>query len=230
MDPAVSAAIITVIGSIIVALISKPIETKTQEKKTLQRRSTRSASSSQFFSEHQSSRSTVERGAGVFFLIAWVCACTAGWTMGWLIGGMSANLIVLNTISGVIIGVVQWYVLQNKLINSGWWVLAPTIGGFGAGLTLSILGSTGFLLTDVLLLNVVGGLLTATIQWLVLRRQVPDAGYWIVIATVAWIMGGTIGSLILYNTGNFAISGLVCGIIVGLVTGSQLSLWLNRVQ
>jgi hypothetical protein len=230
MGTEITVALITILGNIIVALISKSAEANSQSEQTGRRDSPHSSDASQTYSGNASSKSTVEQGAGTFFLIAWVCACTAGWTMGWLMGALlgGASPITLNVISGLIIGVAQWYVLQNKLRESGWWVLATASSGIGAGFAFSILGSTGFTIVGIIFANIIGGLFAGIAQWLILQRQVHGSGHWVVITTVAWVMGGTVGNIFTLSSGNFAIGGLVCGVIIGLITGSQLALLLNR--
>ena len=230
MGTEITVALITILGNIIVALIGKSAEENSQSKQIGRRDSLHSSYDSQSYSENASYKSTVEHGAGVFFLIAWVCACTAGWTMGWLIGALfgGASPIALNIISGLIIGLAQWYVLQNKFIKSGWWVLATASSGIGGGFVFSIMGPTGFTIVGIIFANAIGGLFAGIAQWLVLRRRVHGSGHWVVISTVAWVVGGTFGNIFTLSSGNFAIGGLVCGVIIGLITGSQLALLLNR--
>ena len=229
MGTEITVAIITIVGNIIVALIGKSAEANFQSRQA-GRKEFSSSDVSQSYSGNASSKSTLDKGAGAFFLIAWVCACTAGWTMGWLMGALfgGTSPITLNVISGLIIGVAQWYVLQNKLRESAWWVLATAFSGIGAGYVFGILGSTGFTLISIILGNMVGGLFAGMAQWLILRRQVHGAGHWVIITTVAWVIGGAVGNIIMLSSGNFAIGGLVCGSIIGLMTGSQLTLLLNR--
>ena len=65
-------------------------------------------------------------------------------------------------------------------------------------------------------------------QWLILRQQTHGAGYWVVITIVAGVIGSTVGSIIMLSGGNSAVGGIVSGAIIGLITGTQLVLLLNR--
>jgi hypothetical protein len=226
MGPEIIVALITTIGSIVVALISKSAEANSQAKR-IERESSPPPPG---YPENAPLRSATKQGTGTFFLIAWVCACTAGWTMGWLMGALfgGTNPVALNVISGLIIGVAQWYVLQDKIRESGWWVLATASSGIGGGFAFSMLGQTGFTMIGIIFANVMGGLFAGIAQWLILQRQVHGAGYWVVISIVAWVLGGTVGNIFTISSGNFAMGGLVCGAIIGLITGSQLVLLLNR--
>jgi hypothetical protein len=49
------------------------------------------------------------------------------------------------------------------------------------------------------MIGVVAGLLTATLQWLVLRRYVPGAGAWIVATTAGYTLAATMSSFLLYQ-------------------------------
>lgn len=236
MNPTIIAALIQTTGSIIVVVINKKLETNSQSNQERQESSSPPPDSPQPnpINNIPSRRSLVERGAGTFFLIAWVAACTAGWTMGWLIGWLIGVLLggtdptLSNVISGLIIGVAQWYILQNKLRKSKWWILATASSGIGAGFIFSALGYAGYTLIGIIFANIAAGLFAGIAQWLILKRQISDSGQWVVITTVAWTLGGTIGNIFASSSGNFAIGGLACGLVMGFITGSQLTLLLNR--
>ena len=113
MGTEIIVALIGVVGSIIVALIGKSAETDSQSKQTDRRYSSPTSNTPQTHSGNPSPfRATVEQGAGTFFLISWICACTAGSTMGWTLGELFSgdNPITLNVINELISGVAQWYV------------------------------------------------------------------------------------------------------------------------
>ena len=47
-------------------------------------------------------------------------------------------------------------------------------------------------------------------QWLILRRWVPLAGWWIVVSALAWVIG-------LSGFAELHLAGLVVGIVTGIV-------------
>ncbi len=91
--------------------------------------------------------------------------------------------------AGILMGIAQFVLLRRYLPRMGWWVLA-TAGGWSLGLVLILLGifnvlthfwgaetiyrSWAFVLAFSLL-----GLSIGCGQWLVLRRRLPRAGWWI---------------------------------------------------
>jgi hypothetical protein len=96
-----------------------------------------------------------------------------------------------STIFGAVIGTAQWLTLRRKF-GAGWWIPATCLGwalsGVAGGVLSGVLGGrVSTIGPDVgwLVMIVVGvpvgvliGLLPGTFQWLVLRRQVADAGWW----------------------------------------------------
>ncbi len=64
----------------------------------------------------------------------------------------------------------------------------------------------------------VGGVVVRVLQWLVLRRQVGRAGWWVLASTVGWAVGGHVGG---------TLGWAVLGAVYGAITGSVL-VWLLR--
>lgn len=134
----------------------------------------------------------------------WIMATALGWIVGgFLVGpvGMVA--------SGVAIGVMQWLVLKQRIRRDYFWVMATTIGwviGWGivfAVLPLQLDFVSGFLV----------GITTGLAQWLVLRKEVYWAGWWVVISALAW------------STGMNLMPGfLTSGVLPGAITGIALVL------
>jgi hypothetical protein len=111
-----------------------------------------------------------------------------------------------------VIGVLQWAVLRRYLRQAGWWILASALGwaaGWGIVIAIAPLGIG--LLAEPLL-----GAATGMLQWLVLRRQLRQAGWWIVVSTLGWTV---------------ALTGLtdqlLAGAVAGAVTGIALELLLR---
>ena len=61
-----------------------------------------------------------------------------------------------------------------------------------------------------------GGTVLGVLQWLVLRRQVARAGWWVLASSVGWVMGG-LASGITNTTAGWAVLGIVYGAITGIV-------------
>jgi hypothetical protein len=118
-------------------------------------------------------------------------------------------------IVSLLIGIVQYRLLRRYLPRMGWWLLA-TISGWLGGFVL-ILG-WGQIVTHwwsatavpepwaVALVFIVLGLCVGLGQWLLLRRRLPRAGWWIVANVVGWsllflINGKSIGLFELLTIG-----------------------------
>lgn len=82
---------------------------------------------------------------------------------------------------GLIVGVAQWLVLRRQLDRAGWWIVATAVG-FGMGYyvdrSLHYMGLRNSILSG-LARNAAEGTVIGVMQWLVLRRQLDHAGWWI---------------------------------------------------
>jgi hypothetical protein len=145
----------------------------------------------------------------------WLMATTVGWVLGWL---------VLPTISvvtaGVGAGVMQCFVLYRRMPGALRWILATAIGWL-AGLVIVIPvvpPGMGFLSGAVM------GATVGAAQWVLLRRQVHLAGWWIVVSILAWSTALSLAPA----SGSNALPPLVLsGIMPAVVTGITLGLLLN---
>jgi hypothetical protein len=133
--------------------------------------------------------------------LKWVLAGTLGWVAGVLLPGDIPFAI------GVTLGIAQWIVLRPLFAQAGWWILASALGW-----------AVGHVLVTIALpaqnLFLEGALLGATLgiaQWLVLRRWVYRAGWWIVISVVGWAAGPIVGPSLV-------------GAVAGAATGVALEL------
>ena len=110
----------------------------------------------------------------------------------------------------------QWLVLRQRLSRAGWWVLASTVGGitawpifvavywhsvgaYGADEELNVLLAlfgVGLSLPAALLLATLCGLpgsaLPGALQWLVLRKRVARAGWWLLANAGGLVAGFTL--------------------------------------
>jgi len=131
----------------------------------------------------------------------------------------------LAPVMGLLTGAVQYGLLRRILPRMGWWVLA-TAGGWLLGMFLVAafirlhwMGRADLDLTLVLM-----GLSIGFAQWLVLRRRLPGAGWWLVASLLGW------GLAALVNRGNTIgqYGLLVLGFFPACITGAALALLLRQ--
>ena len=179
------------------------------------------------------------------YWVAWFLASVMGFGIGAILGGSfayrffptdtydAANGITLGIVMGATGGYFQWVVLRERLAGAGLWTLAAALG-FGLAMGSPAAANpaenpamAGFLILCVF--GVIGGIL----QWLILRRKVPRAGWW----PLANLLGSLVGAICLpiavaiSETGNWDLAlmtfGLVFGAGNGAITGAAL-VWLLR--
>ena len=141
-------------------------------------------------------------------LFFWLMATT--W--GWLLGGFILPGLALVT-SGFMVAIFQWLVLQGRMPRPWRWIITTTIGWI-AGYLIAF-----YLLPPELetLTGMVIGLTTGVAQWIILRREVHWAGWWIVFSMMGWI------------TGLHLLSGIfLTGIMAGTLTGLCLEILLRN--
>lgn len=178
----------------------------------------------------QTGASERPRGVGWRIWLLWVLASVVGWGVGGVVLGPVFRVVepafgplvggvVVGTIGGAALGVLQWLVLRWQLARAGWWIVASTVGWAAGGAAFGL----------------VGGALAGFLQWLVLRRRLVRAGWWIAASTVGWaigpvivLFGGVIGEMdaaliVLLVAVLWGIGGLVGGAITGAVL-----VWLLR--
>jgi hypothetical protein len=111
-------------------------------------------------------------------------------------------------VEGTVVGTAQWLVLRRPIKGISWrvWVLATAVGAFVAW-TLGMIPSTFMFagadsggtastqMSDLMIyaLAAVMGFVLGSIlgvpQWLVLRRHLPKAGWWVLANALAWMVG-----------------------------------------
>jgi len=116
---------------------------------------------------------------------------------------VAVNAGVSAAVFGSLLGTAQWLALRRALTGAGWWAPTTTLGyavggAFSGALSGALggavsgvgpdLGITGFLVATAVGILVVG-LLPSALQWLVLRRQVPRAGWWVAASGGSLIVG-----------------------------------------
>lgn len=165
-------------------------------------------------------------GCGLW--LSWVFAnligMTLGWALGWWISSLVPGIISTATLAltvGLCLGFMQWLTLRGYINSSLWWLASTSVGwlvGFTVGVKLvSSLGWTGVLFG--LMVGATTGLILGVLQWLVLRKQVSKAGWWLPISIIGWT-----SALLYYLPGVTAI-GIIYGLLSGMLTGLAI-LWL----
>jgi hypothetical protein len=132
-------------------------------------------------------------------------------TLGWILGGVVFPELGL-LVGGVVLGILQWAVLRQQLRQAGWWIAASGVGwALGWAMAIILLPPELGVLAGPLI-----GLTVGSLQWLVLRREVRRAGWWLVVSPLAWTAGlsGLLGMLLV-------------GTAVGVITGIALELLLR---
>jgi hypothetical protein len=113
-------------------------------------------------------------------LFYWMMATTAGWLFGWLLWPPIALVT-----AGVTAGLVQSLVLFRRIPKAWRWILATAIGWLaGLALVLTVVPPGMGALSGIL-----AGTLTGLAQWVLLRRELCWAGWWIAMSAVAWAVG-----------------------------------------
>ncbi len=174
------------------------------------------------------------------FWVWWVLATFVGSVVGVVVG-----VAVLGPVFGAVglagAGVMQWLVLRQQLSRSGGWILASSVGlalGLVVGVARSAAGGDDAEAAVVSL--AVLGASVGIAQWLVLRRQVSRAGWWILVNVVGLAVG-LAATLVVFGVGDGngnvggavtgalqdAIFGGVIGAVVGAITGGVMA-WLLR--
>jgi len=146
-------------------------------------------------------------GLGGTLLIGGLLLLNAQKTMG-VVAAAALAVLAGTFIEGIVVGTAQWLVLHRPLQSLRWWVwvLATAIGAFLAW-TLGMIPST-FMFTDsnmggatpaqmsdlvvyalAAAMGFVLGLILGIPQWLVLRRHLPKAGWWVLANALAWMVG-----------------------------------------
>ena len=128
----------------------------------------------------------------------------------------------------LITGVLQYGLLRQYLIRMGWWVPATFAGWLFGVLLIAFpgwLGWTESSLNNLDLILLLMGLAIGIAQWLLLRRRLPLAGWWIAANGLGWGLLGLItprNSLDQYGL-------VTLGFLPACVTAAMLVVLMNRV-
>lgn len=117
-------------------------------------------------------------------LFYWMMATT----VGWLVGGLLLPGIAL-VAAGPAIGLLQALVLVKRIRKPWRWTLVTAAGWLAGWLLILVLVPPGL---DSALGGIVLGFTTGIAQWLLLRRAVYWAGWWIAVSALGWMTGLTL--------------------------------------
>ena len=105
-----------------------------------------------------------------------------------------------------------------------WWALASAVAwGVGGPMGMAV-GSFGDIIVAGFMGAALGGIVAGMLQWLVLRRQLARAGWWVLASTMGWVVGGFLSGAV--PVGGF-LGWAALGAVYGSITGTVL-VWLLR--
>jgi len=188
---------------------------------------------------------TNEKDTGRGYWLAWFLVSMLGFGVGAILGVGAAYRffdhdpfdmlmgVTLGSVMGATGGYLQWVVLRERIAGAGLWTLTSVLGlGLAMGAITAVDAGQNYALS-VMLVGSVFGVASGTLQWLILGRKVPQAGWWL----PANLLGALIGAIAipvaaaLSETGNWGLAvmsfGLVFGAGNGAITGAAL-VWLLR--
>lgn len=147
------------------------------------------------------------------FLLRWTLANLLGWTVGLYLGTLAINspiICLLGLLTGVSIGLAQWWALRNEVTVTRRWVIASVAGVAGGGI-LAAPALFFALSSQTLGLTFAGamiGLGIGVLQWSSLPEGLKRGGWWIGANLLA-------GALCALLTSIPIIRGLPLGLLAG---------------
>jgi hypothetical protein len=129
---------------------------------------------------------------------------------------------------GLLTGLLQCWLLRRYLPRMGWWVFA-TAAGWLLGILLILIPGwlhwTDTFLNNLDMIFLVMGMSIGMAQWLLLRRRLARAGWWIAANVVGWgLLGLITQGNALDQYGLFTL-----GLLPACATAAMLALLMNQV-
>lgn len=138
-----------------------------------------------------------------------------------------AMYVFIPTVS-LLTGVLQYVLLRHYLPRMGWWVVATVAGWLLGVLSIALPGWlrwTDTPINNLDLIFLLMGLAIGIAQWLLLRRRLTRAGWWIATSAVGW---GLLGLIITGNgVDQFVL--FIIGFVPACATAAMLALHMRRV-
>jgi membrane associated rhomboid family serine protease len=129
-------------------------------------------------------------------------------------------------VGGIGVGVLQWLVLRQQVTRAGWWVPASIVAVAALGVMVFAVGvidaDVGWVVGTVLFGTVLG-----VLQWLLLRRQLARAGWWVLASGVGWVVGGFLSGAVPVGAAGGFPGWAAVGAVYGAMSGAVL-VWLLR--
>jgi len=113
----------------------------------------------------------------------WIMATT----IGWIIGKLFFNNFPI-ILSGVAISALQWAVLHGRIHKAWRWGILSAAGWIGGYILFVIV----FSVSTSILLGPFLGIAIGVPQWLLLKKEVDWAYWWVITSVIAWTTGLTV--------------------------------------
>jgi hypothetical protein len=199
-----------------------------------------------FYTEREVRMNINQMNTGRGYWLAWFLASSLGYGIGVILGMFFAYGIfnrdpfdvtmgiALGTVMGATGGYFQWVVLRERIAGASLWGLASALG-FGSAIGAVVIANTGenYVMAGIVIGSVFG-VVSGILQWLILRRHVKSAGWWVVanlLGSLVSAIAGVGAFTAISATGNSGLGtmmfGLVFGAGNGALTGAML-VWLLR--
>jgi hypothetical protein len=176
--------------------------------------------------------------SGWRFLPLWTVATGVGFAIGGpvssivpeYVSGDLGNILGYGVMS-LAIAMPQWLVLHSKVNHAYWWLLATTLGGLvGGPASMKIAWDLSIHYEEVVdlftMFAILRGTTTGIAQWIFLRTQIPQAGWWVIATSIAWYASLTIGFNLAKKVA-FITPSAMLGVCYGLITGIAMFLLLR---
>ncbi len=127
----------------------------------------------------------------------------------------------------LLMGVFQYGLLRRYLPRMGWWVGVTFIGWIGTFIFMELYYTllTNWGSTDLLSVSPAlnpAGFLVGFAQWLLLRRRLPRAGWWVVANVAGWSVFRLVTGHSMTNTGELLLLGFIPACVNAVTMGLLL--------
>jgi hypothetical protein len=184
-----------------------------------------------------------QMNTGRGYWLTWFLASVIGYGMGAILSmsiswrffptGDAAKGITLGIVMGATGGYFQWVVLRERIAGAGLWGSVSALGfGLAMGTVIAADAGENYAIA-VVLIGTIYGAAGGILQWLILRRNVPRAGWWLLVNLLGSLVGAIAFpiAVLISETGNWDLAtmtlGLGFGAGNGAITGATL-VWLLR--